>query len=240
MVDSIHLVISMLDFHLGRLLCWSRVTAPCRGIFERDDGPSGFEPMTRSLLCAALLLLPCAWAQGERNLLQAAFAAAGADTSLLLSPDMPGLSLLLANRQATVRERASGAAALGRRIPKCSLVARLSREGPFEYCRIRPAPGSPLAPEELKLVWGFPMAYNESMTLDADALEGHPLYLPDGTIPPAHYLNWGTLFYNRERNLAVGTTLRGAAPAASRWGARTGPASATQLHIWTRDRLAGS
>jgi len=118
------------------------------------------------------------------------------------------------------------------------LEARLSRQGQFEYCRIHHAPDSYLAPEELKLVWSFPMAYNESMTLDADALQGHPLYLPDGTIPPAQYVNWGTLFYNRERNLAnlvaVGTALRGAAPAAARWGARTGPVTATQLHFWTQ------
>jgi hypothetical protein len=78
------------------------------------------------------------------------------------------------------------------------------------------------------------MAYNESMTLDADALEGHPLYLPDGTIPPASGLNWGTLFYNRTRNLAVGTSLRGVAPASRHWAARTGPTSATQLHFWTQ------
>ena len=77
------------------------------------------------------------------------------------------------------------------------------------------------------------MAYNESMTVDADALEGHPLYLPDGTIPPAHRLNWGTLFYNRERNFAIGTTLRGTAPASGNWGARSGAASPTQLHFWT-------
>jgi hypothetical protein len=113
------------------------------------------------------------------------------------------------------------------------LEARSSREGPFEFCRIRHAPDSSLVPEELKLVWSFPMSYNESMTLDADALEGHPLYLPDRTIPPAHHLNWGTLFYNRERNLAIGTTLRGAPPAAENWGARSGPTGATQLHFWT-------
>ena len=84
------------------------------------------------------------------------------------------------------------------------------------------------------------MAYNESMTLDADALEGHPLYLPDGTIPPAHHLNWGTLFYNRERNLAIGTMLRGAPPAAENWGARSGPTSANAVAFLDRNRLAGS
>ena len=60
------------------------------------------------------------------------------------------------------------------------------------------------------------------MTLDAGALQGHPLYLPDGTIPPAHFLNWGTLFYNRASNLALGTSLAGTEPGATRWGRRTG------------------
>jgi len=150
------------------------------------------------------------------------------------SPDMPDLSVLLGNRPAVITPGREGEATLSAPDSEVALQATYSREGPFEFCRIRPAPGSFLAAEELKLVWGFPMPYNESMTLDADALEGHPLYLPDGiTIPPAHYLNWGTLFYHREGNLAIGTRLRGATPAASRWGARTGPTSPTQLHIWT-------
>jgi len=184
-------------------------------------------------ICLALLLAGTAWAQGGRGFLRAAFEADGADRSLLLSPDMPGLSLLLANRQAAVKERSAGHATLAAPESEAALAATLSRQGPFEYCRIRPAPNTSLAAEELKLVWSFPMAYNESMTLDADALQGHPLYLPDGAIPPASFLNWGTLFYNRERNLAVGAALRGAAPAATHWAARTGPASATQVHFWT-------
>ena len=168
----------------------------------------------------------------QQDFLRAAFGDGHGEDSLLLSPDMPRLELMLGNRPAAVRERNSGAAVLNAPDSEITLDAKLSREGQFEFCRIRPSAGS-TAPEELKLEWGFPMAFNESMTLDADALEGHPLYLPDGSIPPAHYLNWGTLFYNRARNLAVGTALKGATPALSRWGARTGPASVTQLHIWT-------
>ena len=189
--------------------------------------------MTRALLAVALLLVPCGWAQGGRNLVHTAFATEGADTGLLLGSDMPGMWLMLANRPVAVKERSQAAARLAAPDSELVLEARLSREGAFEYCRIRPAANSPLVPEELKLEWSFPRQYNESMTLDADAFQGHPLYLPDGTIPPAHYLNWGTLFYNRDRNLALGTTLRGATPAASRWGARSGPASDTQLHFWT-------
>ena len=189
--------------------------------------------MIRGFLCAALLLIPCGWAQGERNLLHEAFATSQADTSLLLSSDMPGLWLMLANRSAAVQERSAGGAVLVAPDSEIALEARLSHEGSFEYCRIRPAANSPLVPEEIKLEWRFPKRFAESMTLDADALEGHPLYLPDGTIPPAQYLNWGTLFYDRERNLALGTILRGAPPAAANWGARTGPASDTQLQLWT-------
>jgi hypothetical protein len=173
-------------------------------------------------------------AQGDRDFLRAAFAVGSVDSGLLLSSDMPHLSLLLGNRPVTVKERHGSNAVLVAAASEVTLQAQISRQGPFQFCRIRPAPGSILAPEELKLAWGFPMEYNESMTLDADALEGHPLYLPDGMIPPAHYLNWGTLFYNREHNLAIGTGLHGAMPAASRWGARTGPESLTQLHIWTQ------
>jgi len=189
--------------------------------------------MMRGLVCAALLLAECGWAQGEQNFIRAAFAAGGADASRLLSADMPGLTLALANRPAAVKERSGDSAVLMAPDSELTLQARLSREGAFEYCRVRPAANSPAVAEELKLMWRFPKAFNESMTLDADALEGHPLYLPDGTIPPAHYLNWGTLFYDREHNLAVGTKLDGATPAAARWGARTGPDSDTQLHIWT-------
>ncbi len=198
-----------------------------------SSNPDMITEMRPGLIVAVLLLARCGWAQSERNFLRSTFAAQAADASLLLSPDMPDLSLALANRPVAAGERSAGAAILTAPDSEVTLEARLSREGPFDYCRIRPAAHSTLAAEELKLMWRFPMAYNESMTLDADALEGHPLYLPDGTIPPAHYLNWGTLFYNRERNLAVGTVLRGAPPAASRWGARSGPASDTQLHFWT-------
>lgn len=184
-------------------------------------------------ISSALLLATAAWAQGPRDFLHAAFDTGQASGSLLLSPDMPRLTLTLANVPVEMKARNAGEAILTAPNSEVTLEARLSHEGSFEYCRVRPAPGSNRAPEELKLLWEFPMAYNESMTLDADALEGHPLYLPDGTIPPASQLNWGTLFYDRARNLAVGTALRGAAPASRHWAARTGPTSATQLHFWT-------
>jgi hypothetical protein len=154
--------------------------------------------------------------------------------SPLLSPKFPGVSLDLVNAPVMVKaRRGPGEALLAAPGSELLLSAEFAHEGEFDFCRIRPAPGSPLPADELKLIWAFPMEFNESMTLDAGALEGHPLYLPDGTIPPAHYLNWGTLFYDRSDNLALGTVLEGATPAAARWGARTGPSGPTQLHFWT-------
>ena len=79
------------------------------------------------------------------------------------------------------------------------------------------------------------------MTLDADALEGHPLYLPDGiTIPPAHYLNWGTLFYNRERNLAIGTRARWRDAGGQPMGRAHRPRQSNSTAHLDGDRLAGS
>ena len=74
------------------------------------------------------------------------------------SPDMPDLSVLLGNRPAVITPGREGEATLLAPDSEVTLQARFSREGPFEFCRIRPVPGSSLAAEELKLVWGFPMA----------------------------------------------------------------------------------
>lgn len=192
----------------------------------------------RTRLVAACLLLswrccisPVA-AQTSANILQDAFGTH--PDSPLLGPKFPSVSLNLVNVPVKVAAR-RGPDEVVLRAPGSEAVlrARFAHEGEFDVCRIRPEPGSPLPADELKLIWAFPMEYNESMTLDAGALEGHPLYLPDGTIPPAHHLNWGTLFYDRSDNLALGTVLEGAHPAASNWGARTGPAGPTQLHFWT-------
>lgn len=185
------------------------------------------------LFACSLLFVAAGWAQAHQNFINAAFASEQAGKDLLLSPDMPGLTLTLANRPVEVKARRGREVTLAAPDSEVTLGARLFREGVFEYCLINAPLHSPEASEELKLLWSFPMVYNESMTLDAGALEGHPLYLPDGSIPPASELNWGTLFYNRAQNLAVGTMLRGATGASRHWAARTGPASPTQLHFWT-------
>lgn len=186
------------------------------------------------LLVSSCASMSLAAQQPSPNVLQEMFGNQPVDKSLLLSPQFPSLSLLLVNRKVAVQaRRAADEVVLRAPGSETTLVARLVREGPFDVCRIRHEPGTPISAEELKLIWAFPMEYNESMTLDAGALEGHPLYLPDGTIPPAHFLNWGTLFYDRPDNLALGTVLESADPAATRWGRRTGPTGPTQLHFWT-------
>ncbi|MFN7997117.1 MAG: DUF6605 domain-containing protein [Bryobacteraceae bacterium] len=189
--------------------------------------------MHASALGAQLLLcfVPAA-AQVQASFLQEAFGTHS--ESALLSPKFPKLSLNLVNIPVTVKARlGENDATLAAPGSAIELRARYTHEGAFEVCRISPEPGSSQAADELKLIWAFPMEYNESMTLDAGALEGHPLYLPDGTTPPAHHLNWGTLFYDRSDNLALGTVLEGAQAASSQWGARTGPSGPTQLHFWT-------
>jgi len=192
--------------------------------------------MVRGIAFAALLSAASAAAQPPQagaNFLKDAFAREPHGEHALLAAGFPNVSLLFANRAATAERSAGGEAMLRAPGSEAVLVARLEHSGVFDFCRIRHKPGSPIPLDELKLVWSFPMEFNESMTLDAGALEGHPLYLPDGTVPPAHFLNWGTLFYSRSSNLALGTTLEGAEPAAARWGRRTGPTGPTQLHFWT-------
>jgi hypothetical protein len=168
------------------------------------------------------------------NLLQQAFGVQPLSRNPLLSPEFPFVSLLFANRAAEVQSQSAGGDVV-LRAPgsEAILVARLSHQGVFDFCRIRNQSGSAIPPDELKIIWAFPMEFNESMTMDAGALAGHPLYLPDGTVPPAHHVNWGTLFYNRSSNLALGTVLEGARPAVTHYGQRGGPTGPTHLHFWT-------
>lgn len=87
---------------------------------------------------------------------------------------------------------------------------RYERQAGIDLYRLRQAPGSELRAEQVRFDWRFPEAYNESMTFDTGALQGQPLYLPDGKVPDNQFTNWGSLFYNREANLAVGAHLDGA------------------------------
>src|SRR5262249_34703913 len=152
------------------------------------------------------------------NLLQRAFGEQPISRNPLLSPEFPSVSLMFANRASDVQSRpASGEVILRAPGSEAILVARLEHQGVFDFCRIRHQAGSAIPSDELKIVWSFPMEYNESVTMDAGAVAGHPLYLPDGTVPPAHYVNWGSLFYSRASNLALGTVLSGARPAVTHY-----------------------
>ena len=94
-------------------------------------------------LCS-LLLATAAWGQVHQDFLSVAFASEQADAGLLLSPDMPRLTV--ANRPVEVKARRGREAMPAAPDSDVTLRARLSREGAFEYCRIRPTPDSSLAP----------------------------------------------------------------------------------------------
>src|SRR5262249_28620819 len=87
---------------------------------------------------------------------------------------------------------------------------RHERQAGIDLYRLRPAPDSELRAEQVRFDWRFPGAYNEAMTFDTGALPGQPPFLPPGKKPDNQFTNWGSLFYNREANLAVGVALDGA------------------------------
>ena len=165
-----------------------------------------------ALLNAAILFaaLPLT-AQRAENWLERALAAASADSQPLLSSAAPEFSLLLAGREVEVLRTADPNVARLRigDIP-VRLELRHERQSAIDLYRIRHAADSEIRAEQLRFTWTFPAAYNESMTFDAGALQGQPLYLPDGKIPDNQFTNWGSLFYNRDANIAVGVTLDGA------------------------------
>ena len=169
--------------------------------------------MCRYALLNAVILfaaLPLT-AQRAENWLERALAAASADSQPLLSSAAPEFSLLLAGREVEVQRTADPNVARLRigDIP-VRLELRHERQSAIDLYRIRHAADSEIRAEQLRFTWTFPAAYNESMTFDAGALQGQPLYLPDGKIPDNQFTNWGSLFYNRDANIAVGVTLDGA------------------------------
>lgn len=153
-------------------------------------------------------LLP---AQSPRNFLQRAFGTASPEDQPLLGPMAPGFELLVASREFEVQ--ATGQANVARlKLPGIPLRFELrhERQAGIDLYRLRPAPDSESRGEQVRFTWTFPPNYNESMTLDTGALQGQPLYLPDEQIPDNQFTNWGSLFYNRGANLAVGVQLDGA------------------------------
>jgi len=164
-----------------------------------------------TLLLSIMLSTGPLLAQPQKSFLQRAFGAASAGGQGLLSPLAPGFSLTVASREFDVKP-ASDANIKQLTIAGIPVRFELRYEhlAGIDLYRIRHAPGSELRGEQVRFEWRFPDAYNESMTFDTGALQGQPLYLPDGKVPDNQFTNWGSLFYNREANLAVGAQLDGA------------------------------
>src|SRR5262245_50380757 len=152
-------------------------------------------------------------AQSSKNILQRAFPTAPPDRQPLLGPLAPGFSLMVAGRGLDVQpsNEPSSARLTVPGIP-LQLEVHYERRADIDLYRIRHAPGSEIRAEQVRFDWRFSEAYNESMTFDTGALQGQPLYLPDGKVPDNHFTNWGSLFYNRDTNVAVGAELDGAEP----------------------------
>ena len=152
-------------------------------------------------------------AQSGRDFLRRAFGEASPGEQPLLGPLAPGFSLTVASREFDVeRTGQPNVANLTVEGIPLRFQVRHERQGGIDLYRVRHAPGSQLRGEQVRFDWRFPETYNESMTLDTGALQGQPLFLPDGKIPDNHFTNWGSLFYSREANLAVGVALDGAEP----------------------------
>src|ERR1700716_3392059 len=164
-----------------------------------------YQVSRRARTVAALFLVGVApttdllFAQPSRNFLQRAFESASFAGQPLLSPVAPGFSLAVAGRELDVQRtsQANVARLTAAGIP-LQFELRYERQAGIDLYRIRHASGTQLRGEQVRFEWRFPDAYNESMTFDTGALQGQPLFLPNGKVPDNQFTNWGSLFYNRE------------------------------------------
>ena len=157
------------------------------------------------------LLSPSVFAQSPKNFFQEVLGMAAVDEQPMLSGDAPSFGFLVANESVRPAGPKQGNV-LPLEVDGIPVELQLSqeRQGSIDLYTIRHAPGSELRGEQVKVSWTLPQGYNESMTLDAGALQGLPLYLPTHTVPDNLFTNWGTLFYHRHANVVVGTQLTGA------------------------------
>ena len=166
-------------------------------------------------LSLAGLLLGIAVVQGQvpRNFLQNILGTKSVDEQPMLSSVAPRFGFNVASRAVKPAGPAEGGViSLEIDGNPVKLQLRYERQQGIDLYRIRHAPDSPLRGEQVRVSWSFSQGYNESITVDAGALQGQPLFLPNSKVPDNHFTNWGTLFYHREANIAVGTQLEGAEP----------------------------
>ncbi len=170
-------------------------------------------PALATLLPGLLIGVGLLPAQTMANFLQRAFGPASPEEHPVLSALAPGFNLTIANREFEV-ERTARPDAVRLTLPGIPLrfELRYERLAGIDLYRLRHARDSELRGEQVRFDFRFTESYNESMTFDTGALQGQPLFLPDGKVPDNQFTNWGSFFYNREANLAVGAVLDGAEP----------------------------
>ena len=178
-----------------------------------DTRPRSERIPLRLLLIGLLLGTAVSHAQQPRNFLQNILGTKPVHEQPLLSAVAPRFGFNVASRAVKPAGPADGGI-----IPlevdgiPVKLQLQYDRQQGIDLYRIRHAPDSPLRGEQVRVSWSFSQGFNESMSVDAGALQGQPLFLPNGKVPDNHFTNWGTLFYHREVNVAVGTHLQGAEP----------------------------
>ena len=190
----------------------------------------------RLLLMSLLLGTAVSHAQQPRNFLQNILGTKPVDEQPMLSSVAPRFGINVASRAVKAAEHIEGGV-----VPleidgnPVKLQLQYERQQGIDLYRIRHAPDSPLRGEQVRVSWSFSQGYNESMTVDTGALQGQPLFLPNGKVPDNHFTNWGTLFYHRQANVAIGTQLAGAEPSrhARRGHSRFSRTSTLQLTTTT-------
>lgn len=167
--------------------------------------------MPQSRLALAFLLSACAatLSAQPRNFLQRIYGVQ--PDQPMLAAGAPPFAVNIAAKE-LVASPGSAAGEFSLTVPEIPLrlTLRHERQQGIDLYRLRHAPNSDLRAEHIRFTWTFPEQFNESMTFDTGALQGQPLFLPDGKVPDNHFTNWGSLFYNRSANLAVGVALDGA------------------------------
>ncbi len=130
-------------------------------------------------------------AQQPRNFLQNILGTKPVDEQPMLSSVAPRFGINVASRAVKAAEHIEGGI-----VPlkidgnPVKLQLQYERQQGIDLYRIRHAPDSPLRGEQVRVSWSFSQGYNESMTVDTGALQGQPLFLPNGKVPDNHFTNW--------------------------------------------------